>query len=467
MGFLFGVASFLLVLIPLVIIHEFGHFIAAKLCGITVLEFGIGFPPRAKILFQRGDTIYTLNWLPIGGFVRPYGEDFVKPKTPDELEADRSEIEERGIKNAKSVFQATPWQRIFFMAAGPGINFLAALILFIIIALVGQPYNRADVTVYEVKAGSPAEQAGIEPGDRLMQLDGKKIESADQFNDSIENHANEEVTLLIERDGTQREITMNASVVESSNIERAYITGIEDNMPAKDAGFKVEDVIIKVDDTEITSVKQLQDYTSKHKGKEMLVTILRDGQPLQLRVTPKEDSEGKVRIGIVITGVKPAIIGLVAVNENVETFTRHLGPGEAVKTGANEFVDVHKTLFGFVHDILTGNISLGAARPVSFVGIGQIGGPVLEQSLDEKAMYPIALFAAMISIALAVTNLLPIPGLDGGRILFVVIELIRGKPMEPEREGAIHFIGLLLLLGLIVLTVVNDIVNPIDIGSLR
>src|SRR5512147_281660 len=98
-SFLLGLASFALVLVPLVIIHEFGHFLAAKLTGITVLEFGIGFPPRAKTLFRKGDTIYTLNWLPIGGFVRPYGEDFVKPKTPDELSADRQEIVERGVKN--------------------------------------------------------------------------------------------------------------------------------------------------------------------------------------------------------------------------------------------------------------------------------------------------------------------------------------------------------------------------------
>jgi regulator of sigma E protease len=117
-NFLLGLASFVLVLVPLVIIHEFGHFIAAKLSGITVLEFGIGFPPRALTLFRKGDTIYTLNWLPIGGFVRPYGEDFVKPKTEDEMSEDRREIEERGIKNAKSVFEATPWQRMFFMAAG-------------------------------------------------------------------------------------------------------------------------------------------------------------------------------------------------------------------------------------------------------------------------------------------------------------------------------------------------------------
>jgi regulator of sigma E protease len=122
-------------------------------------------------------------------------------------------------------------------------------------------------------------------------------------------------------------------------------------------------------------------------------------------------------------------------------------------------------MYDFVKELFAGDIEPSAARPVSPVGIGQIGGPVFEQSLDEGEMYPIVMFAALISISLALTNLLPIPGLDGGRILFVIIELIRGKPMEPEREGLIHFIGVMLLLGLIFFTVINDIINPIDLGA--
>jgi len=179
--FLLGVASFALVLIPLVILHELGHFIAAKLVGITVLEFGLGFPPRAKVLFTHGGTEYTLNWLPFGGFVRPYGEDFVKPKSEDEMSADRREIMERGIKNAKSVFQAGPWERMFFMAAGPGMNFIVALVLFILVGLIGQPFARADVTVYDLMPDSPAAEAGLQRGDVILELNGEEVESADDF----------------------------------------------------------------------------------------------------------------------------------------------------------------------------------------------------------------------------------------------------------------------------------------------
>ena len=464
--FLLGLASFGLVLIPLVVIHEFGHFIAAKLVGITVLEFGIGFPPRAKTLFRRGDTIYTLNWLPIGGFVRPYGEDFVKPKTEKELSADQQEIIERGIKNPKSVFQAGPWERMLFFIGGPGINFITALALFIIVALIGWPFIRADVTVYDVMPNSPAAEAGLQQGDVILALNGQPVESADEFNELLNQQTDKPVNLLIERDGEPFDVSLTARAVESSDTERVYVTGIMENMPAE-GKLQVDDIIIKVDDIEVTSIEQLQEYTQAHENQEIAVTVLRGDETLVIPIAPVVDTDGVVRMGIQIVPVKPAIIGLTAVNQDVDRYTKALPLGEAIKTGVDEFVGLHTQLYDFVRDLINGDIAPSAARPVSPVGIGQLGGPVLEQSLDENAMYPIVFFAALISVALAVTNLLPIPGLDGGRILFVIIELIRGKPMEPEREGLIHFIGIMLLLGIIAITLVNDIVNPIDINNLR
>jgi regulator of sigma E protease len=466
-NFLLGLASFGLVLVPLVIIHEFGHFIAAKLVGITVLEFGIGFPPRAKVLFTRNGTIYTLNWLPIGGFVRPYGEDFVRPKNPDELGSDEREIRERGIKNPKSVFQANPWQRMAFMAAGPGINFLAALLLFVFIGLIGQPFARANVTVYDIRPDSPATQAGLQQGDVIVSFNGHAVDSADQFNSLVKDNADKPVTLVVNRNGQQLETTLVANAIEPTNIERVYVESVQQDMPAYAAGFKPEDLITAVDGNQITSVTQLQDYTKAHNGQPMTVTVQRGSQQLQITVVPQKDTDGVPRIGIGIAGVQPSAIGVTAVNRDETTYTRALGPGAALKTGVDEFINIQKTMAQFVRDLIEGRVSLSAARPVSPVGIGQIGAPVFRQSLTEGKMYPVVLFAALISIALAITNLLPIPGLDGGRILFVVIELIRGKPMEPEREGMIHLIGVMLLLGIIFITVIMDIVNPINIGSMK
>jgi regulator of sigma E protease len=468
-SFVFGLASFVLVLVPLVIIHEFGHFIAAKLVGITVLEFGIGFPPRALTLFRKGDTIYTVNWLPIGGFVRPYGEDFVRQKTPDELAMDRQEIEERGITNPKSVFEAGPWERMFFMAAGPGINLVAALVLFILVALIGQPFARADVTVYDIQDSSAAAEAGLQPGDIIVSANGETMESADQFNDWIDDHSNQAVTLLVDRGGEQFETSFVATNADSTDVQRVYVQSVWQHMPAYGAGFLPEDLIVAVDGIEVTSVEQLQHYTQSHDGVEIVVTVLRGRERLDLPVTPKPDTQddGTVRIGVTIQGVEPAAVGLIAVNRDEEVYTVPLPLGKAIDKGVDEFVFLHEVIYNFVKDIFAGDVAPSAARPVSPVGIGQMSVPVFEQSLDEGKAYPVIRLAALISIALAITNLLPIPGLDGGRILFVIVELIRGKPMEPEREGLIHLIGVLLLLGIVFITVLNDIINPININQLR
>ena len=254
---------------------------------------------------------------------------------------------------------------------------------------------------------------------------------------------------------------------ETEDIERVYVETVEEDMPAYDAGLLPEDMIVAVDGIEITSIEQLQDYTKAHDGVEITITVLRGSERLDIPIAPKPDSEGTVRIGIGIKPVEPALIGLTALNLNEETYTKSLPPGEAIQKGVDEFVELHRLMGEFVSDLFSGKVAPEAARPVSPVGIGQIGGPVFEQTLDEGEMYPIVLFAALISVALAITNLLPIPGLDGGRILFVVIELIRGKPMEPEREGLIHLIGVMLLLGIIFLAVINDIVNPIDLNNMR
>src|SRR5215468_10766179 len=145
--FLLAVVAFLVVLGPLVLIHEIGHFIAARMVGITVLEFGIGFPPRAKKLFEQGGTIFTLNWLPIGGFVRPLGEDFVKPTSDKSTEQERAaymkyqeELAALGkkVSRPKSVLEATPAQRIFFMIAGAVMNFIGAFVILVIVALIGR-----------------------------------------------------------------------------------------------------------------------------------------------------------------------------------------------------------------------------------------------------------------------------------------------------------------------------------------
>src|SRR5689334_16128624 len=159
-----AIVAFVLVLIPAVLIHELGHFFAAKLVGITILEFGIGMPPRMVKLFTLNGTDYTLNWLPLGGFVRPLGEDMVRQLGSDAVEEDREEAIQRGVKKTMSVNEAKPLARIFFMAAGALANFATAFVLFVIIALMGIPQIVGGVVSFSyIPPNSAFAQAGIQP----------------------------------------------------------------------------------------------------------------------------------------------------------------------------------------------------------------------------------------------------------------------------------------------------------------
>lgn len=346
---LWAIGGFLIILTPIVIIHELGHFWAAKLCKIKVDEFGFGLPPRAVKLFERNGTMYTLNWIPVGGFVRPAGED--NPDVPGGLAA------------------ASKKARVFVLAAGPAMNFIAAIFLFWLALALGAPA----VQVGNVIAGSPADSAGLQTGDIILRA--------------------------------------NNNVLMNSNM--------------------------------------LIDAVQKSLGSPLALGVLRDSNEVTISVTPRRageydpETEGPLGIGL-ISG--PPI---------------RRNPIDAL-SGSLRFMWEYMTLYARLPSmLLSGEISASEARPVSIVGISQIAGEAAEVSANNRTLYPVLTMASFISVALGITNLLPIPALDGGRILFVLIEAIRGRRIEPEREGMVHVIGMLVLLILMAVLIVQDIINPI------
>lgn len=346
---LWAIGGFLVILTPIVIIHELGHFWAAKLSKIRVEEFGFGLPPRAVKLFERNGTIYSLNWIPVGGFVRPAGED--NPDIPGGLAS------------------ASKKARVFVLAAGSGMNFIAAIVLFWLALVLGAPA----VQVNDVVAGSPADIAGMQSGDIVLAADGDMV--------------------------------MNANTLINTVYARA--------------------------------------------GNPISLQVMRDGQRITLDVTPRQageyDSatEGPLGIGLALG---PPI---------------KRNPVEAI-SGSLRFMWEYVTLYARLPSMLiNGEITAQEARPVSIVGISQIAGEAAESSASGRTLYPLLTMASFISVALGITNLLPIPALDGGRILFVLIEAIRGRRIEPEREGMVHVIGMVALLILMAVLIVQDIVNPI------
>ncbi|NDJ84399.1 MAG: RIP metalloprotease RseP [Chloroflexi bacterium] len=460
---LFWLLTFFIILVPLVIIHELGHFFAAKNVGITVLEFGIGFPPRAATLFTRGDTIYTLNWIPIGGFVRPYGEDMVRPKTDEEMEADLQEIEGRHIENPKSVFEAGPWERLWFMFAGPLANFIAAFFIFVLIAVIGQPYREeSGVAVSSVLDESPAAAAGLQEDDFITHIAGERVTEVEDFNARV--NGPEPVALTVERDGDSFETTLAPTTSTDVSDNRVVVLDIVEGWPA-DGKLEEGDLIVAVDGEDVHTTEALIDRTKDRDGETIVYTIERDGETLDVELVPENlDASDNAKIGVTIAAFNPSLGFGYAQGYDIKTRPAD-GPVDAVVTGAEEFAFSMELIVRAPIMLIEGQLSPEQARPVSIVGIGQIGGEVIRQSIELEAVFPILNFMAIISIALAVTNLLPIPGLDGGRMVFVFIELLRGKPMEPEREGFVHMIGILFLLSLMAVVIFWDIVDPIDLNS--
>jgi len=352
MSILWAIGGFILVLTPVVLIHEIGQLAAAKLSKIRVDEFGFGLPPRAAKLAERNGTIYSLNWIPLGGFVRPAGED--DPSVPG------------GFASASKK------ARFFVLISGAGANFLAALLIFWLALVIGPPA----IEVAQVYDGSPAQEAGLLAGDVIISAAGVRADSSMALREVVDQNA----------------------------------------------------------------------------GSPISVTILRDGQEVIVTLVPRRPGEFDA------TNDGPIGVGLTAATGG-ERISR--GPIEAAVSSL-DFMWQNIALYGRLPGMLiSGEITPQEARPVSVVGISQIAGQAAESSASSGSLYPILTMAAFINIALGLTNLLPIPALDGGRILFIIIEAIRGRRIEPERESMVHVIGMLVLLGLMVLLIFQDIVNPI------
>ncbi|MCB9433559.1 MAG: site-2 protease family protein [Ardenticatenaceae bacterium] len=352
MSILWAIGGFIIILTPIVLVHELGHFWAARLSNIRVEEFGLGLPPRAMTLAERKGTIFSLNWIPLGGFVRPAGED--DPNVPDGLAA------------------ASKRARFFVLVSGAGMNFIAAIVIFWVALMIGPPA----VAISNVNPGSPAETAGLQANDVILEVDGVRADSSSVLVDRVHEMAGQPIQLLVSRDGQQ----LNITLVPRSPGE----------------------------------------YDS--------------------------DSEGPIGVGLMMS----------TTGERISRNPIEAGV-DAVQFMGN-YVSLYLRLPAM---LLSGDITPQEARPVSIVGISQIAGQAAEASAQNRNLFPLLSIAAFINVALGLTNLLPLPALDGGRILFVVIEAIRGRRIEPEREGMVHVIGMLVLLGLMVLMIVQDIVNPI------
>jgi regulator of sigma E protease len=421
------------ILAVLILVHEIGHFVAARLIGVKVEEFGIGIPPRIKG-WRRNGVLWSVNWIPFGGFVKVLGEDG-KASDPESI-------------NAKS-----PAKRAFFLVAGSAMNFLLAFVLMILV--VGfQGISHSNVYIASVVPASPAEAAGWEAGDRIVEVAGVPVESSTDVGQRAREFSGNPMSVVVERNGELVETSVVPRVnppagegptgvgISDSPLSDAIVEAVTATSPNSEAGLQPGDRIVAVGSEQISDPYALQFALTSASGTTVPVEVARGGEPITVSlVVPKLDAEGDLleQLGLDLA-IKPR-------------FDR-VPLGSIIPVGIAQAWEQASQMLSGIRDLVTGRAPLNQiAGPL---GMGQITSEIVSAS-PLPLWVTLAQLAILLSLNLAVLNLLPLPALDGGRLLFVIVEVLRGgKKLAPEREGIVHVAGLILLLGFMVIVLVLD-----------
>lgn len=416
------------ILAVLIIVHEIGHFAAARAIGAKVEEFGIGLPPRMKG-WRRNGVLWSLNWIPFGGFVKVLGDD---GKSGD----------------PESINSKTPAQRALFLVAGSAMNVLLAV--FLMVLVVGfQGISQSNVYIASVVPGSPAEAAGWEPGDRLVEVAGVPVESSADVGQWARDFADRPMSVVISRNGalTETSVTPRANPpagegptgvgISEFALADIAVSEVTPDSPAAKAGLAPGDQILMVGDAQVFDAFGLQFALSEAAGTTVPVEVAR--------------GEGRQSFDLQVPATAPdqdllAALGLAA---RVEPHFTRVPLGSVIPVGISQAWDQTGQMLSGIRDLVTGQAPLNQiAGPL---GMGQITSEIVSAS-PLPLWVTLAQLAILLSLNLAVLNLLPLPALDGGRLLFVIVEVLRGgKKLAPEREGLVHFTGLVLLLGVMVI----------------
>ncbi|GAC1445560.1 MAG: RIP metalloprotease RseP [Chloroflexota bacterium] len=347
MTVLVGIVSFFLILGALILVHELGHFTLAKIMGVRVDEFGLGFPPRL-VARRRGQTLYSLNLIPLGGFVKMLGENG-EDNQPDSF----------GSK--------APWKRFLILIAGPCMNLLLALGIFFFTFLGGA--QRGLTIITKVEAGSPAAAAHLHVGDQVVAIDGVQVQYFDQLRDITQKHLGQTVSVVL------------------------------------------------------------------HRGANRIVTTL----------TPRiHHSANQGAMGVVLN----------------KTVTVHYGTLQSLRMSFGQVGAMVAAVPEIVHSVS----QHGGSQVMGPIGIAQQTTDVVHNE-PKYGIGTVLQFVALLSANLGVLNLLPIPALDGGRLVFVLLSWVRRRNLNPEVEGVIHLVGMAVLLLLIMVVSYQDIVRWVSGGS--
>jgi len=438
----------------LITFHEFGHFWVARRMGVRVLKFSVGFGKKLWSRTGRDGTEYVVAAIPLGGYV----------KMLDEREGEVEAADLDQAFNRKSV-----WARIAIVAAGPIFNLIFTLLAFWLMFLVGMPESRPIIG----EVSGIAASAGIEAGDRIVSLDGESTDTWSHAVLGLITRALDRDTVSIEleqADGSRRQVQLDLGQLDSSFREEktleaigvtpwrlkipAVVGEVSPESPASRAGFKPGDRIVSVGGEEVPDWAWVGALVQKHgtADEPMVVTVERAGGTLDLDVSPDKQSSGTFssRLILGITNTPPD----AALQAQLERayFMHQYGLVDGFVAAASEMWRLTRSTLGLLGRMLTGSASV---RNLS----GPISIAQFANSSANAGLSSFLFFLGAISLSLGILNLLPIPVLDGGHLLYYLIELVKGSPVSEQTQAKGQYIGLMALFGLMGLAFFNDILR--------
>lgn len=431
----------ILVFSIIIIIHELGHFLLAKKNGIGVVEFSIGLGPTIWGIKKR-ETKYSIKLLPFGGMCQMVGED-----------SDQNTLADNAF------YSKGVWQRFSVVFAGPFFNFILAFVLSLfVIGFVG--YDAPTIT--SVNTGSPAEAAGLQAGDTIKKIGGDKVSIGREVDSYFLYHTITEKTIEVVyvRDGEKHSTTIEPILTKQYLLGFSYypyedsaakVLSVNENFPFHQAGILPEDVVTHINGVEVSTGAELSSYMDSHPLDGSVVSV-----------TYERTTES----GITSTTVE--LTPLLYQEAYSVGFSYNLAREKtnALNTLKYSIIEVKYWIVTTVKNLgllVTGQLSSNdVGGPVAIIGtIGDVYEQTSEQGNALDVVLQMAYITILLSANLGVMNLLPIPALDGGKLLFTLIEAVRGKPIDREKEGMVHLIGMILLMILMVVIFFNDIRNLI------
>ncbi len=444
------VLSLIVVLGVLVFIHEAGHFVAAKWAGIYVHRFSVGLgAPIRWLTFRRGETEYSISWLPLGGYVKMASREEDAGSTALEGGRPAEQVPPDRVFEAKPV-----WKRMIVILAGVVMNALFAWLLFTFLAAKNgrqiDPVTTVGRVVGELVPPEAEAFKRIQPGTRIARVNGQPVTSWDEISQGIANTPEPEIRLEM-ADGSVVTAAIHQDALEqrlraSQALQpyRAPVVGqVVPGRPAARAGIQPGDTITAIAGRPVTQWYDLVELLQRSGGRPIAVEVARGGRRVSYDITPYVDS-------ITGPGGKTQAVGRIGVAVAGDFRSESLNLGEAVVEGWNSTVGASTQIVRTVRGLFGGRIS---TREVGGpILIGQLAGESARMGLD-----PFLAFMALISINLAVLNLLPVPVLDGGQFLFLLAEAVVRRPLPLKLRERLTMVGLVLIVLLMGLAFSNDI----------